>query len=329
MQVGTAFDRLQTAVNANPDDLAIARERRDLFAKAFDSEADTTESFLSGSLARRTMLDPIHDVDFVVVYDADKHTAWGSDGDSAGDALSFLGGRVNKLLGATAGTVEQLVRLASPRNHVVKCFIDDPEEDDPFHVDLLPAMRQPNGRLLIPEKLSKKWVEAHPEDLIDKVGDRQATWDQFVPMVRLLKHWNRNVAKAGMKSLTVEVLAYNCIPTWYTTGDLDYRPDALSAFFTAAVVAIDEPICDPAGVCGEIQPDLDTASVKKLLQDASDAAYLALAAQRRGDEHPAICQWRKIFGDLMPAPPEGCGKGAAAASAAAVTPRLIRNTPQG
>lgn len=282
-------------------------------------------------MARKTMLDPIHDVDFVVVYDADEHIAWGADGSSAGDALGYLGGRVNKLLGATSGTVDQLVRLASPRNHVVKCFIDDPEDVDPFHVDVLPAMRQSNGRLLIPEKLSKRWVEAHPEDLIDRVEERQRAWDQFVPLVRLLKHWNRNVAKAGMKSLVVEVLAYNCIPGWYSSGDVDHRADALSAFFTAAVVAIDEPICDPAGVCGEIQPELDTGAVKRLLQEASDTAYLALAAQQRGDEHPAICQWRKIFGDLMPAPPEGCGKGGsgAAAGAVAVAPRLIRNTPQG
>lgn len=332
MQVSTAFDRLQTAVNASPDQLATARERRDKFTEAFASEGDTTGSFLSGSLARRTMIDPIHDVDFVVLYEASEHPDWGGPGSSAEDALSYVGGRVNRLLGSTNGTVAKLVRLARVRNHVVKCFVDDPDDDDPFHVDLLPAIRQDNGRLLIPEKLSMNWIEADPEDLIERVAKRQTAWDQFVPMVRLLKRWNRDVAKTEMKSLTTEVLAYSCIPDWYTTDDTDYRPDALSAFFTAAVVAIDEPICDPAGICGEIQPDLDTGAVKRVLQDASDAAYLALAAQRRGDDHPAICQWRKVFGDLMPAPPEGCGKpatGVGAAATAAVTPRLIRNTPQG
>lgn len=329
MDVESAFDEFQSAVNADPVQLEEARRRRDLFKKAFGAESDVERTFPSGSLARGTMLEPIHDVDLVVVYRSADHPDWGSPGTSAGAALDYVSGRVNALLGATSGTVAKEVRLASPRNHAVKCFLDDPEADDPFTVDVTPALEQEDGTLLIPEKSSSDWVAADPEDLIERIAVRHARWNRFVPVVRLLKHWNREVAKAGMKSLVVEVLAYNCIPDIYDTDDGEHRPDALSRFFTAAALAVDQPVCDPAGLCGEIQPDLDVGLAKQKLQEAADGAYLALAAERRGDVDAAICQWRKVFGDKFPEPPGGCGRSTGGKPAATVLPRLIRDTPQG
>lgn len=42
--------------------------------QALSPEDDVTEAFPSGSLARGSQLEPIHDVDFVVVYDPDAFT---------------------------------------------------------------------------------------------------------------------------------------------------------------------------------------------------------------------------------------------------------------
>jgi hypothetical protein len=327
MELSTAFDTFQREVNAEPEQLGEARRRRNLVKKAFGSESDVVERFPSGSLARGTMLEPIHDVDYVLVYDTATHPDWGEPGPSSAGALSHLGERINGLLGATNGTVANEVRLAAPRNHCVKCFFDDPEAELPFTVDVMPALRQPDGTLLIPEKRSEQWVPAHPEDLITRIAARHATWNRFVPLVRVLKHWNAKVACAGMKSLAVEVLAYQCIPQDFVTGISEHRPEALARFFTAAVVAIEQPICDPAGICGEIQPELDIDAVRAKLQQASDDAYLARAAEQRGDTDAAICQWRKVLGDQFPEPPGGCGKGLAAVPL--VAPRLIRDTPQG
>jgi hypothetical protein len=327
MELRTAFDVFQREVNADPDQLGEARRRRNLVKKAFGSESDVVERFPSGSLARGTMLEPIHDVDYVLVYDSAAHPDWGQPGPSSAGALSYVGERINGLLGDTNGTVANEVRRAAPRNHCVKCFFDDPEAELPFTVDVMPALRQPDGTLLIPEKCSELWVPAHPEDLITRIAARHATWNRFVPLVRVLKHWNAKVACAGMKSLVVEVLAYKCIPPGFVTGISEHRPEALARFFTAAVVAIDQPICDPAGICGEIQRDLDVDTVRAKLQQASDDAYLARAAEQRGDTDAAICQWRKLLGDQFPEPPGGCSKGLAAVPL--IVPRLIRDTPQG
>jgi hypothetical protein len=324
VELDTAFDQHQTAVNADPAAVKEARRRRDLFKEALAPEDDVTETFPSGSLARGSQIEPINDVDFVAVYDPDAHPDWGSPGSSAEDALHHVGSQVNQLLGATNGTVAKEVRLASPRNHAVKCFLDDPDDPNAFTVDVMPALRQADDTLLIPERRNRQWVPADPQDLIRRVADRHATWNQFVRLVRVLKHWN-NTEKAGMKSLVVEVLALHHLP-------VAPRPEALQRFFTAAAVAVGLPVTDPAGLCGEIQPDLDRAHARTSLQAAADIAWEARAAEARGDTDEAICLWRRVLGPEFPEPPVGCGSEAAgplAAPAVLVRPRPVRDAPQG
>jgi hypothetical protein len=320
----TAFDLHQTEVNADPAAVKEARRRRDLFKEAMAPEADVTETFPSGSLARGSQIEPIHDVDFVVVYDPEAHPGWGSPGASAEDALGHVGGQVNELLGATNGSVAKEVRLASPRNHAVKCFLDDPDDPDAFTVDVMPALRQADDTLLIPESRSRQWVPADPQDLIRRVADRHAAWNQFVRLVRVLKHWNKS-EKAGMKSLVVEVLALHHLP-------VGSRPEALQRFFTAAAVAVGLPVTDPAGLCGEIQPDLDRAHARASLEAAADIAWQARAAEARGDIDEAICLWRQVLGPAFPEPPSGCASvtpGSLATPAVLVRPRPVRDAPQG
>src|SRR6266542_760570 len=229
MGLDEAFNDFQKAVDADREQVVLARDRRDTFKKAFGSEDDVTEVFGSGSLRRSTQLKPVHDVDLVIVYDQEEHPGWGQPGDSACEALDHVRGRVNYLLGATSGSVEELVRLARWRNHAVKCFIDDPDDPAAFTVDAMPALRQSDGALLIPEALNDQWVTADPEDLIRRVAAHQAAWNYFRPLVRVLKQWRHSVPVEGqIKSLVMEVLALECMPR------AGARPEALRAFFTAA-----------------------------------------------------------------------------------------------
>jgi hypothetical protein len=70
----------------------------------------------------------------------------GQPGDSAAEALEVLSAKVNKLLGATNGTAEKLVRLASPRDHAVKCFIDLPGVlAFDHHLDVFAQVRRCRG----------------------------------------------------------------------------------------------------------------------------------------------------------------------------------------
>ena len=210
MGIDDAFDAFQKTVNEDIDKTRLARERRDLFKTALLSEPDVVETFGSGSLSRSTQLKPIHDVDVVIVYDPDEHPEWGNDGPSAQDALEHVRTQVNRLLSQTNGTHANEVRHTLVRNHAVKCFLDDPEDPEAFTVDVMAALRQEDGSLLIPEKLNTRWVPANPEYLIGQVADHQRDWPHFRPLVRVLKQWRLTApVQGGIKSLVMEVLALN------------------------------------------------------------------------------------------------------------------------
>jgi hypothetical protein len=278
----------------------------------------------------------------IIVFSAAEHPDWGVDGGSAGAALDYLAAKITELLGNGSGLLANEVRLARPRNHSVKCWLDDPGDDDAFTVDAMPALRQAGGELLVPEKQSERWIRTHPEYLIAVVRERQTAWSGFRPLVRVLKLWNDRRGGGLMKSLVVEVLALENLP------EETSRARALQRFFQAAVNAIDRPIEDPAELCGEIQPDLDRNAARELLDGAASWSWKAVNAQDAGQTDQATCMWREVFGGDFPEPEDGCpldgedeesaglfniGVGAAAAAAAGRIgvdrPRPVTDAPQG
>ena len=301
MKVSAAFDTYQTTVNAPKDKVTEARRRRDLFADAFAGE--TQEVSASGSLARGTQYDPIKDVDTILVFDADEFPDWGQHGDSAQDALDHVAARVKDLLGSKGTFSAGEVRLIRPRNHAVKCFLDDPETDDPFTVDAMPALRQDDGTLLIPESRSREWVLTNPGLLIDEALAAHAQGRIYAPMVRVLKRWAKTRTGVDVKSLYVELLAYDCLPK---TGE---RQEALGEFFTAAAVRVNDPVCDPAELCGEIQPGVDVGALRLKLQDAAVIADSALFHETLGEDNVAVAKWGEIFGPDFPKAAGGGGGG--------------------
>jgi hypothetical protein len=330
MDINKAFAELQSAADATSEHVQEARRRRDVFRSAFSKEDDVIEVVASGSLARSTQREPINDVDLIIVFDLAAHPEWGAGGASAGDALTALARAVNVLLGATNGEFAQEVRLARPGNHAVKCFLDDPEAESPFTVDVMPALRQADGTLLVPEKASECWILTNPEFLIARVSERQADWSVFRPLVRVLKLWN-DKHDTTMKSLTMEVLALEQL------REESNRPRALQRFFTAAEQAIDYPIEDPAGLCGPTQRELDRERARAEFAAAAKASWEAVVAQEQGETDHAACLWRSVFGDVFPEPSGGCPvkesnvaiAGAAAVGVGAIRPRPIRDAPQG
>lgn len=329
MKVSTAFDTYQGVVNAPPEQMDEARRRRDLFRDAFASE--TKQVSASGSLARGTQHDPIKDVDTILVFDEEEFPEWGEDGESAQEALDHVHARVKALLGTDGWFTPDEVRLIKPRNHSVKCFLDDPMAVSPFTVDAMPALRQDDGTLLIPESRNSKWVLTNPGLLIDEALAAHKAGGIYAPMVRVLKRWAKTRTGVDVRSLYIEVLALECMPK---TGE---RQDALSAFFTAAALRVNDPVTDPAGLCGEIQPGLDTAALRGKLEEARDLAASAVQHQEWGEDNVAVRKWREIFGSDFPKPdgddggpgaPGGVG-GLGAAGALDIPERKVKDINQG
>jgi hypothetical protein len=333
MDITNAFADLHKVADADPKQVAEGRRRRDLFRGAFCPQEEIDDVVPSGSLARSTQRDPINDVDVILLYEAEPYPDWGAEDDSAEDALKHTATRVNELLGATDGSFAQEVRLARPGNHAVKCFFDDPDDPAAFTVDAMPALRQSDGTLLVPEKESGKWIRTDPEHLIELVRKRHEEWDLFRPMVRVLKLW-KDVQDTSLKSLTVEVLALHNLPSNETPAQALYR------FFNAAEKVIGVPVEDPAGLCGPTQGEIDWAKAGAAIRHAARASWEAVTAQADGDTDRAACLWRSIFGDAFPEPPGGCeqtdgGNGAGALGVGlgigvgTHNPRPVKDAPQG
>jgi hypothetical protein len=320
VSLAAAFRDFQKVVNVDIEDVRSARARRDLFKSAFGSEPDVDDVIPSGSLARGTHTDPIHDVDIIVIYNAGSRADWGQPGTSAADALDHTRERTNSLLGATHGTHEKAVRVARWRNHAVKCFLDDPDDPDAFTVDAMPALRR-DGKLLVPEALSEDWIVCDPEHLIDEVANRHAVWNKFAGSVRMLKWWSAD-QDLKIKSLVMEVLALDFLPTDTS------QPFAMKQFFVSAAYSIEggHEVVDPAGLCGPIQSDLDYDRFASCLAMARDSASHAIQSQINNDGHSAIAHWGAVFGDdFPPAPAAGPG----GAPTAPVVARPVKDTPQG
>lgn len=320
MSLTDAFNEFQSIVNADVEQVTEARLRRDVFKDAFILESDVDEVVSSGSLARGTHKDPIHDVDVVIVYDGAQHPEWGEPGPSAEDALDYTRKRVNHLLGATNGTFGNAVRLARWRNHAVKCFLDDPDDPNAFTVDAMPALRR-NGMLLIPEAASRDWVLCNPEYLIKAVADKHAQWSSYAGTVRMLKWW-ASEQDIKIKSLVMEVLALHFLPTNHI------RPVAIKQFFVSALFAIEggNEVVDPAGICGPIQSDLDYEDLAVCLRAARDASIRAFQSQSSSNTTAAIQHWGEVFGDDFPKP---LSTGNPLPAVAPALPRTVKDTPQG
>ncbi len=87
---------------------------------------------------------------------------------------------------------------------------------------------------------------------------------------------------------------------------------------------------DPAGVYGAIQPDLDLAATKDVLDEAATIAWDASILGDDGNDDGAVCKWRELFGPDFPEPPGGCKKGTDGMPAVIVpTPRRVADAPQG
>ena len=328
MSLETGFDVVQTAANATAAAVEEARRRRDVFRSALSGADDVMDVVPTGSVARGTHKDPIHDVDVVAIFDPAAHPDWGEPGDCANQALEHTRDLVKELLG-NSGSFAEEVWLTRLNNHSVKCFLDDPEGCDPFTVDVTPALRNAERGLWIPERKNRRWIRSDPEHLNVLAASRHAQWNEFARLVRVLKLWNGGHGKV-MKSLVVEVLALEHLPV---AG----RPEALQRFFAAAASAVLSPVEDPAGLCGEIQPGLDRQKASENFAEAADLAWRAVGVAGRGETATAMCLWRQVFGDVYPEPLGGCsgsgasvvGAAAAAAGTWATPKRPIRDAPQG
>lgn len=250
--------------------------------KAVEKELIVSDSFLTGSYSRHTMIAPLKeaDVDIFVVLHSDYYEQNGQ---------TNLLDKVRRVLLKTYPDTPKISRNGQA---VTITFTD-------FKVDVVPAFYREGEGFLIPNSITKRWISTNPKVHVEIMNNENEAHDgDLVPIVKMIKGWNRNINHAFV-SFYLELLAVNI----FKNGTILDYPRGMRYFFDKGREKIKYKVKDPVNY-GENINALDTVSTVKDAVNRFENAYkLAKNAEddaRNGYTAAAIEEWREIFGDYFP-----------------------------
>lgn len=289
--VAEGFDkfrqRLELSDTEQKDAIRRHNDVRDCIRAAFDVERD----FLTGSYARHTKTKPLKDIDiFFCLGDKDRH--WRNKPprevlDAFETCLTAKYGADNVEPGRRCVTVE-----FEKRNPAAD------EEGKVLSNDAVPAYELSNC-YEIPDRDLGKWIKTDPDIHKEKATTKNKALDgKWVPLVKMLKRWNRSADKPISPSFLVEVMALELVDPPFTN-----YPSEIRRFFAAALDGIMQDWPDPAGlgppVSDQMTPQKRQAAVAAL-RAAEVKAARAVRLEQQGKNGEALALWREVMGKYFP-----------------------------
>lgn len=285
-----AFDkfrmRLELSATEQRDAARRQQELRDCIRGGFDVKTD----FLSGSYARDTKTKPLKDVDVFFVLGA---TEKGRRNQPPAQVLTAFETHLKKTYSSVA------CNRRSVTVEFEKAWYPEDHEGKVLSIDAVPAFECSGGDYEIPDNVEGKWIKTNPSKHRDKATAKNARLDgRWVPLVKMLKAWNRFNGKPIKPSFLIEVMALNLVDPPFSS-----YPDEIRNFLSAAESAIARPWPDPAGlgppVSDQMTPQLISAA-RAALREAQRKAALAARAEQTGRQGDALQLWREVLGDYFP-----------------------------
>lgn len=160
--------------------------------------------FTIGSVVKRTVNNPVKDIDLVVVLD---HEDWKTTGGVPYKPATIIG-EVTKRLEQTYNPEIQSghVRLYRQDHSTGLVFM----KESRVNVDIVPAFAVgPKKTKLfeIPERSSKEWVKTSPKNQLSTLQQMSRDCPALRKAIRLLKHWRANNRSLPLSSFSLEILA--------------------------------------------------------------------------------------------------------------------------
>lgn len=278
--------RLELSETERKDAAKRQEDVRDCIREAFDLSTD----FLSGSYKRNTKTKPLKDVDVIFVLGEDEK--WRRQKPPIDTLKAF-----EKRLKECFSEVE--VNRRSVTVEFEKSYYPEDHEGKVLSIDAVPAFECAGGNYEIPDKVTATWIKTNPEKHKEQATAKNkqlgGTW---VPLVKMLKAWNRANGKPIKPSFLLEVMALELVDAPFST-----YPDEVRNFFASAADGITRSWADPAGlgppVSDQMTPDR-ICEARAALQEAQRQAALAFRAEATGRQGEALQIWRGILGDYFP-----------------------------
>jgi hypothetical protein len=301
MSIATAFDEFRRSLEIDAETVQSAIDLHEKARSGVQKRLQGLErTFLSGSYARNTRLEPLNDIDIVAVV---KSTApWDDDPD--------------EVIRAAAEAVRPDFPGCGIRYgaHAAKVTPKDPPIEG-VHLDIVVAVETGSGTCL---KISERepepgWKESDPEAHAAALSAANDQWGKrLVPLIKQIKHWNRNTEGEPLQSFLVEALA---LRIFSGSGELS-AAEMVQKFFSEAQNDILSPTASPAVPNGYVDDGLtwaERAAHSTRFGTASRTADEAIDAAET-DESAAQEIWQGLFGDPFPEPDKGERKAAIAAA---------------
>jgi hypothetical protein len=151
----------------------------------------------------------------------------------------------------------------------------------------------------IPDKVTGTWIKTNPtkhrEQATAKNKDLGGLW---IPLVKMLKGWNRANGKPIKPSFLVEAMAEGLVDAPFSS-----YPQEVRNFFAAAEGDISRAWPDPAGLGPPVSDQMTSdliAKAKTALREAQGKVALAARAEAMGRKGEALQIWREVLGDYFP-----------------------------
>jgi len=253
----------------------------------FDIERD----FLTGSYARHTKTKPLKDVDIFFCLGAQDHH-WRHKPPHAilqafEQCLAATYGADNVDPGRRCVTVE-----FEKRNPTAD------EEGKVLSNDAVPAYEL-SDCYEIPDRDLGTWIKTDPDmHSEESTAKNKALGGKWVPLVKMLKRWNRSADKPIAPSFLIEVMALALVDPPFTN-----YPSEIRRFFAAALEGIARDWPDPAGfgppVSDQMTPPKRQEAIAAL-RTAEVKAARAVRLEQQGKSGEALALWREVMGKYFP-----------------------------
>lgn len=291
-KVSDAFATFKSRLELTKTEQDDASRRQKDVRATVQASFDVDHDFLTGSYGRHTKTKPLKDIDIFVALGAKEAERRKAHPKAVLDDLE-------KCLVDAYGR-EQVVR---DRRCVTVWFEKrnqtQHEDGKVVSLDVVPAFVS-GADYEIPDEQLGTWIKTNPATHNDLTTAKNKTLSgNWVPLVKMLKSWNRANGRPIEPSFLVEVMALDLVD-----GPFNTFPDEARRFFAAAAASIDETWNDPAKLGPPVSDEMTAskcASARQALNAAEMAATRAYRAEKLGNESEAVRIWREVFGDFFPA----------------------------
>lgn len=287
--VDGAFAKLKSNLEITKSEQDLASRRHNEIRDHVAAHLVLDRSFLSGSYARHTKTKKLKDVDIFCVLDSE-----GADTELRDEAPVNILTRLQQVLAEQYTSPPPTIGRRS-------CSVEFSADEEVPSFDVVLAFDREGGGYEIPDQVTGEWIATDPEVHKAKATEKNAKCDgKWIPLVKMIKGFNREWQKPVRPSFLLEVMALDLI-----RPPFGRYHDEMVLFLANAAERIHDEWPDPADLGPDVNSSMNAFERAEAAERLGEALVIAERAVQLEDdrkEHAAIDAWRQLFGKRMPKP---------------------------